>query len=117
MRNPEDLAVYRLSLEVADEIYDAVSGFPDQERYGLTSQMSRAAVSVFSNLAEGCSRSSQRDFARFVEMSLGSAMELRAQLRFASKRGWMGSLEEAEKAQRRVEKLVQSIIRFQKGLV
>lgn len=54
--------------------------------------------------------------ARFVEMALGSAMELRAQLRFAAWRGWMGPTEEAEAAQRRVERLVQSIIRFQKGL-
>ena len=116
MRNPDDLAVYRLANEVAHEIYDVISGFPDQERYGLTSQMSRAAVSVFSNLAEGCSRSSQKDFARFVEMSLGSAMELRSQLAFAASRGWLPSLEEGSVVQARVSLLVQTIIRFQKGL-
>ena len=116
MRNPEDLAVYRLSVEVAAETYQVVRGFPDQERYGLTSQMSRAAVSVFSNLAEGCSRSSQRDFARFVEMALGSAMELRAQLRFAVKLGWVVEEGDGTAYQRSVEQMVQTLIRFQKGL-
>lgn len=116
MRNPDDLAVYRLAEAVAHEVYDVIAKFPDHERYGLTSQMGRAAVSVYSNLSEGCSRTSQKDFARFVEMSLGSAMELRAQLRFAVKRGWVSPSEEANAIQARVERLVQTIIRFQKGL-
>lgn len=116
VRNPDELSVYRMAEDVAREIYRVVASFPDQERYGLTSQMSRAAVSVFSNLSEGCSRSSQKDFARFVEMSLGSAMELRSQFRFAVGLGWVVPAEEATKVQASVEKLVQTIIRFQKGL-
>jgi four helix bundle protein len=53
--------------------------FPDSERFGLTNQMRRAAVSVPSNLAEGCSRSSKTDYARFVEIASGSVFEVVSQ--------------------------------------
>ena len=53
---------------------------PQSERYGLINQMQRAAVSISSNIAEGCSRSSEKDFARFIEIAMGSAFEVESQL-------------------------------------
>ena len=58
------------------EIYKVTSGFPSNERFGLTSQLRRACASICANLAEGCCRTSDKDFARFVDMALGSASEV-----------------------------------------
>ena len=80
MRNYNDLEIYKLSMQLAIDVYRVTKTFPQDERYGMTAQMRRAAVSVMSNIVEGCSRQSQNDFARFVEIALGSAMEVRSQL-------------------------------------
>jgi four helix bundle protein len=58
------------------ELYEKSAGFPKQEIYGLTSQLRRAAVSVPANIAEGCGRSTGADFARFLQIAMGSACEL-----------------------------------------
>lgn len=63
-------------LEFVNDIYKLTASFPKEELYGLTSQIRRAAVSVVSNMAEGASRHSEKDFARFLEISLGSAFEI-----------------------------------------
>jgi len=71
-----ELKVWGKAHEVTLSIYRATDGFPATERYGLTSQMRRAAASVPANIAEGCVRSSDADFARFLHMALGSANEV-----------------------------------------
>jgi four helix bundle protein len=76
MQNFRDLKVWAKAHEVAVSIYTATEPFPAAERFGLTSQMRRAAASVPSNIAEGCGRSSQADLARFLHIALGSASEL-----------------------------------------
>ena len=76
MKNFRRLIVWQKSHQLALEVYKSTSTFPKSELYGLTSQMRRASVSVPSNLAEGCGRSSDADFARFVYMGMGSASEL-----------------------------------------
>lgn len=60
--------------------YELTKGFPKEEKYGITSQITRAAVSIPSNIAEGSSRDSEKDYKRFVEISLGSSFELETQL-------------------------------------
>ena len=72
----EKFEVWQRSIAFADQIYACTRSFPRDEQFGLTSQMRRAAVSVSSNIAEGSSRSSDRDFSRFVEVSYGSLMEV-----------------------------------------
>ena len=64
-----DLDVWRKAIDYADSIYDVTAEFPDDERFGLTSQLRRAAVSISSNIAEGSGRSSNRDFGRFIEIA------------------------------------------------
>ena len=83
----EKLDVWHRSIEFADLIYEATLAFPADERYGLTSQMRRAAVSVSSNIAEGSGRVSDRDFARFLEFTYGSLMEVVSQSRIAQRQG------------------------------
>lgn len=71
----EKLDVWQKAIAYADCIYDVTRGFPDDERYGLTSQMRRSAVSVSSNIAEGSGRGSNTDFGRFVGIGYSSLLE------------------------------------------
>lgn len=88
MRDPNKLAVFKMADLLVEEVYRATAGFPDAERYGLTSQIRRASVSVPSNLVEGCTRESGADFRRFVEIAAGSAAELQYQLSLSIRLGF-----------------------------
>ena len=84
--NPRDfrgLNAWRKSHELATDVYKATSGFPPSEQYGLTSQIRRSAVSIPSNIAEGCGRGGDAELARFFQIALGSASELEYQLMLA----------------------------------
>lgn len=76
MQNFRDLKVWQKSHSLVLAIYQATAGFPREELYGLTTQMRRAAVSVPANIAEGCGRGSGLDFARHLQIAMGSASEL-----------------------------------------
>ncbi len=80
MRDHTKLRAYQLADELAVQVYDATSVFPKSEMYGLTSQMRRAAVSVPSNILEGCARESQVEYVRFLEIAFGSLRELHYQV-------------------------------------
>src|SRR5574337_1665971 len=83
MRDHTKLRAFELADEVAVLIYRATRGFPKEEIYGLTSQMRRAAVSVPSNIVEGCARESQVEYLRFLEIAFGSLKELHYQFGLA----------------------------------
>ena len=76
MFNFEKLDVWQKAIDFADLTYSLTRSFPQDERFGLTNQMRRAAVSVSSNIAEGSSRVSRTDLARFVEIATGSLFEV-----------------------------------------
>lgn len=86
MFNFEKLDTWKKAIDFADLVYDVTHIFPNDERFGLTNQMRRAAVSISSNLAEGTSRSSKTDFARFVEIATGSLFEVISQATIARNR-------------------------------
>src|SRR6187551_628422 len=88
MRNPNKLAVADRAIELAVAIYRLTSSFPPSERFGLAAQMRRAAVSVGSNIAEGCGRSGNRDFLRFLRIARGSTTELAFQLALSAELGF-----------------------------
>ena len=73
MHNFRKLDIWLKSMDLVVEIYNLTSVFPNHEKFGLSSQMQRSAVSIPSNIAEGSAKSSNKDFARFLEMSLGSS--------------------------------------------
>lgn len=79
MRDFRGYRVWQRAMELVVKIYALTRLLPSEEKYSLARQMQRAAVSIASNIAEGCSRSSDADFKRFVEMSPGSAFELETQ--------------------------------------
>jgi carbamoyl-phosphate synthase large subunit len=78
-----DLEVWQVSMALAKAVYALTARFPREERYGLSSQLQRAAVSIPSNIAEGHARATTRDYARFVSIALGSVAELETQLLLA----------------------------------
>jgi len=80
LKNYKELKVWQKAYALCLEIYMTTSGFPKEERYGLTSQIRRAAVSVPSNIAEGYGRKSTADYIRFLYMAYGSNCELETQL-------------------------------------
>ncbi len=79
MFNFEKLDVWQKAIDFADLVYNCTRDFPADERFGLTNQMRRAAVSISSNIAEGTSRMSQTDFRRFIEIATGSVFEVISQ--------------------------------------
>lgn len=89
MFNFEKLDVWQRANEFADLVYKVTRSFPDDERFGLTNQMRRAAVSVSSNIAEGSARSSRTDNARFVEIATGSLFEVVAQGFISRRQGFL----------------------------
>jgi four helix bundle protein len=88
MFNFEKLDAWRKAIDFADLIYSETRGFPSEERFGLTNELRRAAVSISSNIAEGSSRSSRTDFARFAEIAAGSVFEAVSQSFIARRRNF-----------------------------
>lgn len=76
----KSLAIWERSRILVQHIYEVTKGFPDDEKFGLVSQMRRAAVSVPSNIAEGCGRKGNKELIQFLHISTGSLCELETQL-------------------------------------
>jgi four helix bundle protein len=87
MRNFRTLKIWNKGIDLVSKVYKIATMLPKEEMYGLKSQISRASVSIPSNIAEGCSRSSDLEYKRFLEMSLGSSFELETQLIIIEKLG------------------------------
>ena len=80
MHNFKNLTVWQKSIDLATQIYSITACFPGDEKYGLTSQIRRAAVSIPSNIAEGAGRKSNKEFKHFLTISTGSIFELETQI-------------------------------------
>lgn len=84
-----DLEVWQRGMEIVRQVYAATTDFPDEERFGLTLQLRRAAVSVPSNIAEGWGRGSRKEYLRFLYIARGSLYEVETQLLLAYELGWV----------------------------
>ena len=91
MRDHTKLWTFELADALPIQVYRATAGFPSEEQFGLTSQMRRAAVSVASNIVEGCARRSEADYLRFLDMAYGSARELEYQASLAHRLGFLAA--------------------------
>ena len=89
MRDHTKLRAFEMADEVVVLVYQMTTGFPKEEMYGLTSQMRRAAVSVPSNIVEGCARDSQAEYLRFLNMAFGSLRELHYQIGLSKRLGFL----------------------------
>ncbi len=106
MHKLQDLIIWHKAIELSTEVYKATENFPKEEKYGLTSQIRRSAVSVPSNIAEGAGRNSDGEFCHFLGVSNASSYELQTQLIIAN------NLELIEK--NNVESLLKDIDTIQK---
>jgi four helix bundle protein len=86
-----DLIAWQKAMHLVTDIYDATREFPSDERYGLTNQLRRAAVSVPSNIAEGQARFSSKEFHHFLSLARGSLVEIETQLMIAENLGYLPS--------------------------
>lgn len=113
MRDHTRLRAFELADEVAVLTYQATCSFPSDEKFGLTSQMRRAAVSVPSNIVEGCARESQAEYLRFLEIAFGSLRELHYQFDLARRLGYTIDTETKEYDEKisETEKVLGSLIR------
>ena len=89
MFNFEKLETWQKAIAFADMVYDLTRNFPADERFGLTNQMRRAAVSISSNIAEGSARNSRNDYARFLEIATGSLFEVVSQSFIGERQGFL----------------------------
>lgn len=80
MHKVEDLKIWKKSIELTKAIYLLISELPSDEKFGLTSQIKRCAISIPSNIAEGAGRNSQKEFKHFLSIANGSSYELQTQL-------------------------------------
>jgi four helix bundle protein len=89
VKSYKDLEVWQKSVALVTEIYALTKKFPDDEKFGLTNQVRRAAVSVPSNISEGSERKSTQDFIRYINIAAGSLAEVQTQLIIAENLGYI----------------------------
>ena len=112
MQDFRNLLVWQKSHDLVLQVYRSSRDFPREESYGLTSQMRRAAISIPSNVAEGCGRGSDPDFARFLVIAMRSASELEYQLLLSRDLGYLDSITHQSLEEKIVEikKMLTSLI-------
>lgn len=117
MRDFRKYTIWQQAIELTDRIYSFTDSFPKSEVYALSNQLQRAAVSIASNIAEGSSRSSEKDFAHFLEMAIGSAFEVETQLTISQRRGYIkqDAYEEVISNVNHLEKQINIFIQKLKG--
>lgn len=108
MHQYKELKVWQKSISIADTIYELTKLFPNEEKFGLVTQMRRACISMSSNIAEGAGKSSTKDFIRFLEISNGSSYELDTQIIICKNQNYITN--------EQFEKISHDLVEFQKML-
>ena len=106
----KELIVWQKAMMLVDWVYEAMRAFPKNERFRLCDQLARAVVSIPSNIAEGCGRSSNQDFAHFLAIARGSLFETMTQLEIARRQGYLNDLSDAEDLSGEIRRMLNSII-------
>jgi len=113
LKSYKELKVWQRSYQLCLEIYKITKGFPDEEKYGLTSQLRRAAVSVPSNISEGYGRKTTPEYIQFLYIAYGSICEIETQILLSGDLGYIsnGRLEMLKEGIREVERMLKASIR------
>ena len=117
MKTHIDLDVWTLSMDFVENIYKLSSSFPKEEMYGLTSQIRRAAVSIPSNIAEGASRQSSKEFVQFLYISLDSLSEVETQLMLSERLEFIKNIQPILNNVITIKKMLNGLIAHQKGKI
>lgn len=112
MTTHKDLDIWKIGLELVEEVYRITGGFPKEEIYGITSQLRRAAVSIPSNIAEGAARNSKKEFLQYLYIALGSLAELETQIVISERLGFLAQ----DILSETIEKLRRKLLNFIKYL-
>jgi len=117
LKTYKELEVWKKSYKLCLAIYGITKGFPKEERYGLSSQIRRAAVSVPSNIAEGYGRKTTQEYIRFLYIAYGSICELETQVLLARDLGYIepGRIETLKEGMAEVERMLKALIRSLEG--
>jgi four helix bundle protein len=115
MAGYRELKVWRLAMELAEDVYKLCAEFPKHEVYGLNSQLQRAAVSIPSNIAEGQARNSNKEFSHFLGIARGSLAELETQIMLAQRLNYL-TTEKADPALEKVEEIGKMLKGLQKSI-
>jgi four helix bundle protein len=110
MKDFKKLQIWQLGMEIVDDVYNMIPSLPSEEKFGMKSQTTRAAVSIPANIAEGNGKRSEKDKKRFVEMALGSAFELETHLIIVKNRVEERLIDEVIEKLRREQKMIDSFI-------
>jgi len=116
MRNFKELKIWQKGFDIAINSYKLIETFPQTEKYSLAQQITRAAVSIPSNIAEGSSRSSAKEYNRYLEISLGSSFELETQYLIAKELNF-GAPELVTNGLKQLDEEQKMIIAFQKKIM
>ncbi|MFW0738718.1 four helix bundle protein [Flavobacterium sp. N502536] len=116
MHQFKELLIWKKSRLFCSKIYSATANFPSEEKFGITNQLRRASVSIASNIAEGSSRNSNKDFARFLEIAIGSAYEVETQLLISSDLGFINE-ENLTELTNLLEEIIKMTSRFRATLL
>jgi four helix bundle protein len=115
MHNYKNLKIWQRSMDIVEMIYRETATFPKEEKYSLTSQIRRASSSIPSNIAEGTSRESKKEFSYFLSIALGSCYELNTQIELA-KRLCIITLETKDKIHQELDELEKMIAGLRKRI-
>ena len=115
MHRFKDLEIWKLSREFCRDIYQVTLDFPEGEKFGLVNQLRRSSVSVPSNIAEGASGRSSRDFDRFLEIATGSCYEIETHLLIANDLGFLKD-EKINILQMKLTSIIKMISKFRTSL-
>lgn len=106
----ERLEVWQKAMDLAVEVYGLIRSFPVEERFSLSDQMRRCAVSIPSNIAEGAERASKKEFVQYLYIALGSASELDTQIQIAQRVGYIQDVASFRQDILAVKKMINSLI-------
>lgn len=106
----KELEVWKAAVDLAASVYELASSLPETERYGIRSQICRAAVSISSNIAEGHGRGSNAEFARFVRISMGSLREVQSLVAVAQKLNMIQDTDGVEQQLDRVARMLYGLL-------
>ena len=115
MHNYKNLHIWQEGINLARKIYEVTANFPANEKYGIVSQMTRAAVSIPSNIAEGAGRNSNKDFANFLSIAIGSIFELHTQIAICEQIGFINE-ETTKQLEQQIYTLQQQITTYKQRI-